>query len=71
MIRKRDSPFRCDRQPWRDDRAQAITKQRLQLVAISISRSLILAAINGNDRDDATNLHPHFRGPTKETFIEA
>ncbi|MGA7070765.1 hypothetical protein [Bradyrhizobium sp.] len=42
-----------------------------RLVAISISRSPILAAINGNERVDAMNLHPHFHGPTKETFIEA
>jgi hypothetical protein len=28
-------------------------------------------AIDGSERDDAVNLHPHFQGPTKETFIEA
>jgi hypothetical protein len=35
--------------------------------SILVSR---FSATNGNEPVDTMNLHPHFRGPTKETFID-
>jgi hypothetical protein len=37
----------------------------------SLPPSISGSPMDGSERDDATNLHPHFQGPTKETFIEA
>ncbi|MGA2056649.1 MAG: hypothetical protein ABSG88_15205 [Bradyrhizobium sp.] len=55
----------------RDHRAQAIKKTRGRLAAIFGSRIADLTAINGNEPVDTINLHLHFQGPTKETFIDA